>query len=149
MKRKMRICKKNTWRMGKKKKKIAFSPPIPQGLSNVDSEAERRGQAACSDSLPMASWKVAFVLGVNQNVFYLMPSLSVGSVRMKSEEAVSFGEPLVTVCSSGGGGRPEGCHQGQHTLPPVWLVSRVLMAQPLKSGISPGLLPPVYFGQVT
>lgn len=34
------------------------------------------------------------VLGANQNVFYLTPSLGMGSVRVKSEEVVSFSEPL-------------------------------------------------------
>lgn len=69
---------------------------------------------------------MAVVLGVTRNVFHLMPSLSVGSVRAKPEEVVSFGEPLVTAFSSGGAGRPEGCHQGPRALSPVWLERSLL-----------------------
>lgn len=36
-----------------------FSPVIPQGLGSVELEAERKGQAANSDSLPMTFLKVA------------------------------------------------------------------------------------------
>lgn len=45
--------------MGKKKKKrIEFSSPIPQGLSKVDSEAEKEAKQPLSDSCPTASWIV-------------------------------------------------------------------------------------------
>lgn len=130
MKRKMRICKKihRGWVKKKKKNWVLLTDSTRTEQSGFG--GWEGGQAAPQWQLPHgfldSGWEMAVVLGVTRNVFHLMPSLSVGSVRAKPEEVVSFGEPLVTVLSSGGAGRPEGCHQGPRALSPVWLERSLL-----------------------
>lgn len=69
-----------------------FSSPVNcKELAMWNLEAERRGQAASNDSLPMTFWKVAerwpLLLGVIRQHF---PCLSMDRLRVKSVELVSF-----------------------------------------------------------
>lgn len=121
---------KNTWGMGKKKKKELSSPHRFHKDWAKWIRRLRRRPGSPQWQLPHGfldgGWEMAVALGATQNVFHLTPSLSVGSVRAKPEEVVSFGEPLVTVLSSGGAGRLEGRHQAPRALPPVWLERSLL-----------------------